>query len=165
MAEAVAESTKEFSAETKDLAEKSVPILRDAFEKQVKEDMPKYQEALDRESKILAENLEKELTEKVQKHFDDTSAKCQAILREEFPDLQDPDLLDKMVASVADILERLGEEYYSDKVKTQVEEISKKWDQIGMVGKPGDGDETLNKQFVASLMYLAAMKIDKESVE
>ena len=149
----------------KELAETSVPVLREAFEKQVEKDMPKYQAALDKEGTALKANLEKELDKKIRDQFDAMSAKYQTILREEFPDLEDPELLDKMYASFTDIIDGLRKEYYNDKVAGQLEGISNKYYEFEMADVPKEGEPSLNMQFVASLMYLAALKIDEGSVE
>ena len=66
--------------------------------------------------------------------------KYQAILREEFPDLQNPELLDKMYASVTDIMDRLTSEYYSDKVRGEIEGINDKWLKMEMADVPRRGD-------------------------
>lgn len=149
----------------KELAETSVPVLRAAFEKQVEKDMPKYRAALDKEGMALKANLEEELDKKIRGQFDAMSAKYQTILREEFPDLEDPELLDKMYASLTDIIDGLRKEYYNDRVESQLEGISKKYYEFELADLPKEGDPSLNMQFVASLMYLAALKIDEGSVE
>lgn len=149
----------------KGLAEQSIPVLREAFEKQVEKDMPLYQEALNEEGTILRENLERELDKKIKAKFDEMSVKYQAILREEFPDLEDPELLDKMYGSFADIIDGLRQEYYNEKVASQIDGISKKYMDFEMAELPKEGEPSVNMQFVASLMYLAALKIDEGSVE
>ncbi len=152
--------------QAKALAEKSVPVLREAFEKQVEKDMPKYRAALDKEGLALKENLEKELDKKVKAKFDEMSVKYQAILREEFPELEDPALLDKVYGSFTDIIDGVRKEYYNDKVKGELEGISEKYFAFEMAEVPTDEDApSINMQFVASLMYLAALKIDEGSVE
>lgn len=151
--------------EAKGLAETSVPILREAFTKQVNEDMPKYRAALDAEGATLTKNLEAELDKKIRDHFDKTSVKYQAILRDEFPDLENPELLDKMYASVTDIIDGLAAEYYNEKVQAQLEGINDKWLAFEMAEPPKEGEPSLDRQFIASLMYLAALKIDKGSVD
>ncbi len=147
------------------LKETSLPVLQAAFTAQVEKDKPKYQEALNREGGILTKNLETELEKKLREHFEQSSAKYQAILREEFPDLQDAKLLDKMYASVTDVMDRLADEYYSDQIREQVEGINDKWHKFEMAEDPKEGEPSLEMQFVASLFYLAAMKIDEKSVE
>lgn len=166
MATARAEELSEKAIESaKGLAEQSLPVLRKAFEDQVNKDMPEYRKALEEEGTILRKNLEAELNTKIQAHFEESSEKYQAILREEFPDLEDPELLDKLYESFADIMDGLRQEYYNDKVASQLEGISDKYMKFEMAELPKEGEPSLNMQFVASLMYLAAMKIDEGSVE
>ena len=147
------------------LAKQALPVLRKAFEDQVNEDTPAYRKALQEEGDILRKNLEAELNTKIQAHFEQSSEKYQAILREEFPDLEDPELLDKVYDSFADIMDGLRQEYYNDKVAAELEGISDKYMNFEMAEPPKEGEPSINMQFVASLMYLAAMKIDEGSVE
>ena len=149
----------------KELADTSIPVLREAFEKQVEKDMPKYRAALDKEGVALKATLEQELDKMVRAKFDEMQVKYQAMLREEFPDLEDPELADKMYASFADILDGIRSEYYNEKVATQVQGIQDKYFAFEKAEQPKEGDPSLNMQFVASLMYLAALKIDEGSVE
>jgi hypothetical protein len=149
----------------KALAENAVPVLQKAFTEQVNKDMPKYRAALDREGMALKENLETELDKKIRAHVDEASVKYQAILREEFPDLENPELLDKMYASITDIMDRLANEYYNEKVAQALEGINDKWLKFEMAELPAEGEPSFDRQFIASLMYLAALKIDEGSVD
>ena len=151
--------------EVEKLRKTAEPILREAFMAQVKKDTPKYSAAVDKEREILMKNLESELDEKIRAHFQKSSEKYQAILREEFPELKDPELLDAMYSSVVDIMDRLVDEYYSDKVQSEIEGLNEKWKKFEMAELPAEGEPQLTQQFLASLLNLAAMKIDDKSVE
>lgn len=147
------------------LAENSLPVLREAFSAQVKKDQSKYTETLNRERDLLLKTLQSQLDEKIRAHFHQTSLKYQSILREEFPELEDPKLLDQMYSSVVDIMERLVEEYYSERVRHQIEEMNTMWLEFDIADLPAAGETPLEQQFVASLLHLAALKVDRKSVE
>lgn len=147
------------------LADSSLPVLREAFAAQVEKDMPKYSDVVSRESDLLRTDLEKQLDEKVRAHFQQTSLKYQEILKQEFPELEDPKMLDQLYSSIVDIMERLVEEYYSDRVREQIEEMNKMWLDFEMAEEPAEGETPLEQQFAASLLHLMALKIDKKSVE
>lgn len=147
------------------LADNAVPVLKEALIAQVEKDTPKYSAALDAERVALMENLESELDKKVRAHFEKSSEKYQTILREEFPELRDPKLLDAAYASILEIMDQLVEEYYSDKVRNEIEGLNQKWLEFEMAELPAEGEPQLEQQFLAALLTLAAMKIDEESVE
>lgn len=153
-------------SQLKDLRTKCEPILKEAFSEQVNKDRDAYQAALNRETTLLKENLENSLREKMHKYFEEeASPRYQAILREEFPELQDPEMLEKLSASMTDAFQNLIDEYYTENLQREVEDINHKYFAFEKAEVPAEGDAKLNKEFVASLMYLAALKIDPDSVE
>ncbi len=161
-----AESTSQEAVKhAKALAETSLPVLREAFTAQVNKDRAKYQDALDKEREVLSKNLQTALEKKLRAHLDESSSKYQEILRDEFPDLQDPKLMEQMYANVANMMDRLVEEYYSAEIRGQIEGMNDKWLKFDLAELPKEGEPTLEMQFVASLFYLAAMKIDEKSIE
>jgi multidrug efflux pump subunit AcrB len=165
-AKARAESTsKDALRHVTALKENSLPVLQEAFTAQVNKDTRKYQAVLDHEGQLLTKNLQTELEKKLRAHFEESSAKYQAILRDEFPDLEDPELLDKMYANVDGVMDRLVQEYYSDQIKQQIDGMGDKWLEFETAEEPQGDEPSLEMQFVATLFYLAAMKIDEKSVE
>jgi multidrug efflux pump subunit AcrB len=147
------------------LKKTAVPVLKEAFTAQVEKDTPKYSAAVDRERETLMKNLESELEKKITAHFEKASEKYRAILREEFPELKDPALLDAMYSSVVDTMYRLVEEYYSDKVRDEIQGLNDKWLEFEMAELPAEGEPPLEQQFLAALLNLAAMKVDDKSAE
>ena len=159
------QSTDPALAQVRKLQENAVPVLKEAFLAQVDKDTPKYSAAVDREREILMKNLESELDKKIRAHFQKASEKYQVILAEEFPELKDPELLDAVYSSVIDIMDRLVQEYYSDKVKNEIEGLNEKWLELEMAELPTAKEPPLQQQFLAALLHLAAMKVDETSVE
>ena len=159
------DSSESARREFERLRENAEPVLRDVFTAQVEKDTPKYSAAVDRERVTLIGNLQSELDKKIKAHFEKSSEKYQAILREEFPELKDPKLLDAMYSSVVEIMDRLVEEYYSDKMRNEIEGLNQKWLDFEMAELPAKGEPQLEQQFLAALLHLAAMKVDDKSVE
>ncbi len=147
------------------LQKNALPVLQKAFTDQVEKDKDTYSDKIDEERQKLQKNLETKLNEKIQAHFEKASEKYQAILKDEFPELEDPELLDAVYSSVVDIMDRLVEEYYSEKVRSEIQGLNDKWADFEMAELPSGDDEPLEKQFLAALLHLAAMKIDDASVE
>ena len=151
--------------EVEKLKESAVPLLQEAFTAQVEKDSAKYSAAVDKERETLMKNLESELDKKIKAHFQKSSEKYQAILREEFPELKDPELLDAMYSSVVDTMDRFVDEYYSEKVKNEIEGLNDKWNAFEMAEVPTEEGPTLHVQFLGALLRVGAMKIDDQAVE
>jgi hypothetical protein len=147
------------------LKENAVPVLQEAFTARVQEDTEKYRDAVDQEKGILMQNLEVELERKIRDHFQKASEKYQAILRQEFPELEDPELMDAVYSSIVDTMDRLVEEYYSDKVSEEIEGLNDKWEKFEMAELPAEGELKMEQQFLAALLHLAAMKVDDQAIE
>ncbi len=147
------------------LKDTSLPVLQKAFEDQVNKDRDKYTDLLNKEGQTLSQNVQAELEKKLRAHFEEQSSRYQAILQEEFPDLKDPELSDKMYSAVTDVLDRLVNEYYSAQIQDQIQQMNDQWREFEMAEMPKQDEPNLEMQFVASLFYLAAMKIDKRLAE
>lgn len=142
------------------LVENSRPVLTEAFQKQAEADMPKYTEAFTRERDKLRANLEVRLGEKIKNRYEAAGERYQEILREEFPQVEDPELLVQVYASMEQIMEKLVQKYYSEQVRREFQEMQSTWDDFDMADLPGEGEPSLEQQFVASLLQLAADKLN-----
>jgi hypothetical protein len=56
----------------------------------------------------------------------------------------------------------LAEEYYSEQVSDQIEGMDELWREFEMAELPGPDDPRLEQQFVAALLLVASMKLDKK---
>jgi len=158
------ESSEPAKKELRLLIENCQPVLTEAFQKQAEADMPKYTEVFTQERDKLRANLEVRLSREITARYQETGERCQEILREEFPQVQDPELLVKVYTSIEGIMEKLVEKYYSDQVHQELQELQHTWDDFEMADLPGPGEPPLEQKFVTSLLRLAADKLDKGPV-
>jgi len=163
--ERIEDSSPEALKQVQRLQKTALPKLQEAFNAQVEKDRPKFMSALEMERDALLGNLQNQLEVKIKDHMEEASDKYQAILQDEFPELEDPELLDDMFSSIVNIMDRLAEEYYSDKIRGEIEGLNEKWNNFEMADVPGEGEPRLEQQFLAALLNLAAMKVDEQSVE
>ncbi|MFH1266834.1 MAG: hypothetical protein ABIK89_13985 [Planctomycetota bacterium] len=162
--ERVNESSKPALDEFNRLVENCKPVLTEAFQKQAEADMPKYTAAFTQERDTLMANLESRLSQKITARYQETGERCQAILREEFPQVEDPELLVQVYTSIEGIMEKLVEKYYSEQVRQELQDLQGTWDDFDMADVPTEGAPPLEQQFMASLLQLAADKLDKGPV-
>jgi len=158
------ESSKPALKEFHRLVENCQPVLIEAFQKQVEADMPKYTEVFTQERDKLRANLEVRLGGKITARYEAAGERYQEILREEFPQVEDPELLVQVYTSMEQIMEKLVDKYYSEQVRRELQEMQSTWDDFDMADLPGEGEPPLEQQFVASLLQLAADKLDSEPV-
>ena len=156
----VDESSQQAIKDVKGLVEHCQPVLMKAFTEQVEKDTPKYTAVLNAEKATLMANLEVQLREKILARYQETGDQYQAILRKEFPDLDDPDLVVQLYASIEQIMEKLVQKYYTDQLQGELQELGKTWEEFDMADLPGEGEASLQIQLVASLLQLAADKLD-----
>jgi len=158
--ERIEQSAGPAQARLQDVYEHCTPVLTEAFQNQVDADMPKYTEAFNKERDLFVLNVQEQLGKQVVAHYESMGPKYQAILQEEFPGIDDPDLAVKVYASLDQTMEKLVQTYYTDQLQTKVEELTEAWEQFEMAEPTEEG---LERQFLAALLQLAAYKIDDGS--
>jgi len=138
------------------------PVLIEAFQKQVEADMPKYTEVLAKQRDELVDNLQFRLSEKITARYEGAEKQYQAILQEEFPQVQDPEMLVQVYASISQIMDKLVEKYYSGQLREEIEELSKTWEEFEMADFPAAEDPTLEQQIIASMLKVAALRFEAQ---
>lgn len=149
--------------ELRALVDNCTPMLTKAFREQAEADMPKYTEVLANERDELVDNLQFRLSEKITARYQATQKQYQAILQEEFPQVEDPELLVQVYASMAQIMDKLVEKYYSGQLRHEIEELSQTWNQFDTADLPAEGASSLEQQLMASLLHVAYLKVNAET--
>jgi hypothetical protein len=145
------------------LVNSCTPVVTTAFRERAEADMPKYTEALAAERDVMVTNLQTRLQEKVNDRYRQTEEKFQAILQEEFPEADDPELIVQTYTSIEQILEKLIQKYYSDELEREVEELSLTWEDFEMAELPGEDEVSLEQQLMAGLLRLASLRLESKS--
>ena len=151
---------KQFQA----MVDHCTPVLTKAFSDQAQADMPKYTKVLEEQQEILVKNLESRLGERVNARWEAAGDRYEAILREEFPQIDNTDLLVQMYASLEQIMEKLVAKHYSDEIREQVEGINETWNEFEMADSPAEGEPPLEQQFLAALLQLAAYRLEGQTI-
>jgi len=149
--------------EVQALVEHCQPVLTKAFTDQVEKDTAKYTEVLTKERELLVANLEKRLHERIMARYEEAGKQYQEILKEEFPDMDDPDTAVQLYASISQILEKLVQSYYTDQMDSQVKKLGETWEKFDMAEVPGEGEPGLERELLASLLQVAADKFATDS--
>jgi hypothetical protein len=140
------------------------PVLTKAFSEQAQADMPKYTEVLNEQRETLVKNLQSRLGDRVNARWEATGDRYEAILREEFPQVENADLIVQMYASLEQIMEKLVAKHYSDEIRQEVEGISDTWNNFEMADFPAEGKPPLEQEFLAELLQLAAYRLKGQTI-
>jgi hypothetical protein len=146
------------------LVDHCTPVLTKAFSDQAQADMPKYTEVLDAQRELLVKNLETRLGDRITARCEAAGERYEAILREEFPQVDDSELLVQMYASIEQIMEKLVAKYYSEQIRQEVEGVADSWDDFEMADLPAEGETPLEQEFLAELMQLGAYRLKGQTI-
>ena len=149
----------EYMRQVQILRENCVPVLTKAFTEQAKADVPKYTAAIRAETDILKENLEAKALERVTAKYQEAQAKYTELLQEEFPEIDDPEIFVRMNSNIDKVTAHLVEKYYSEHLHNELLGLYDSWDAFTVADAPGDGDTTVAKQLIGSLLQLVELKL------
>ena len=154
----------QYVEQVKAVIEESTPKLQEAFLNQVKEDMPKYSALVVEERERLMETFPDRVRERITERYEEVGGEYQDILREEFPEVDDDETYDKMKNEVYKIVDQLVEKYYAEQVREEILRTYDGWDHFAMVDPIREGDISLEKQLMATLLELVKLRLEDTTV-
>jgi len=144
--------------QTMSLVDTARPVLTDAFYAQAKADASKYAEALEDERDMLMVNLQERMERQLQDHYKAILQRHEAVLKEEFPDLND-EQLNQMASNIEKATQQLIDEYYVERMRTELEDMFKTWDEYPIADPPGPRDIPLEEELIGLLMEILTSKL------
>jgi membrane-associated HD superfamily phosphohydrolase len=157
------DNTDRYVGEVKMLVDNSLPVLKNAFMEQAKQDTPKYTAAIETQRDELLASLPKELENQITQHYQDILKRHERILKEEFPDLTDEQLV-RVAANLEKATKRLVEKYYVDRMSGELEALYQTWDRFPPADPPGPNDPELGQQMIGCMMELMIVKATETEV-
>ncbi len=110
------------------LAEEQGPYVADVFREQAQADSKLYAEAFDKEREVLIQNLQTNLEHKLTESYTAILDQQETMLQEEFPVLRDPEHLANIRDNMEKVYDKIGQRYYVDYLKDELESIAEKLD-------------------------------------
>ena len=97
----------------------------------------------------------------VEDHWEDALNKHEAILREEFPEIQDRKKSARIIANVDLAIQKLVQKYYIGEFEKQFTDLYAIYDDFGYADAPDSktGEKGLPTQFVGQLLELMKLKL------
>lgn len=152
-----------YQSELTSLVEAATPMLREAIQDQMQEDMPQYEEALTEQRLLLIENLQARLKQKLSGQQDELLDKYKAILKEEFPQIDDEERHARMIANVKTAMDQLVQKYYVDEFREHLERMYELWETWPVADPVPEGGDPLADQAFGYLLELLQVKLAGET--
>ena len=147
---------KQYLGELEKLAREAGPKVSDAFYSQAKRDFPVYLNKFGSERDTLVSNLQRRLDTRLTERFNQSLKQHEALLKEEFPLADKPEMHERMRQNVEVALERLSKKYYADQLNVMLFALFDAWDAFPAAPKPLPGEVPLEDQFIGTLLDIAA---------
>lgn len=154
-------NSKQYNQEFQKLWKSVNPKLKQAFEEQLKEDSPRFRAAFVTQRDLFAKNIRGKLEGALEDHWEDALNKHEAILREEFPEIQDRKKSARIIANVDLAIQKLVQKYYIGEFEKQFTDLYAIYDDFGYADAPDSktGEKGLPTQFVGQLLELMKLKL------
>jgi hypothetical protein len=135
------------------LVDETSPAISQAFSAQVKKDLPSYIQSMEKERDQLREDLQTELTKRLNAHYERLLAQQDHTLKEEFPLIKDEQLHSRMMRNIDLAVQRMIKKHYIDEMGNGLQGIFQNLDDFPPAG-PAPKGLTLSDEFVAYAIEL-----------
>ena len=152
-----------FTKEIETLVNHSAPTISKAFAERATKDMPLFLDAAGNQRDQLAENLQKKIEERLIAHHKKLLEKHAKLTNEEYPDIQDAETRDRMMANILVVVDRAAKKYIIQEFETELNELFVKWDHFPIADLPEKGELPLEDQFIGNLIELLQLKLVQSS--
>jgi hypothetical protein len=133
------------------------PVLN-AFNDQIKADLPLVTASLGKERENLAVNLRSRIEGQLEGQYKKALDDHRKILAEEFPSIKDDLALDRMTENFKEAFKPLVKAHYGDQIQAEFNKMYKTWDEFPIDDSKEDRDELANKLY-GMLFELMKMKL------
>jgi hypothetical protein len=150
---------KQYLGQLETLAKAAGPALSDALSSQAKRDMPTYLKLVEAERDQLVNNLQQRLDKKLAQRVEKSLEQHEALLKEEFPLADKPEVHQRMMENVGVALERVSKKYYADELKSEMVAFYDAWDKFPAAPKPAPGEISLEDQLIGTLLEVLTERL------
>ncbi len=144
--ERLAEHSDVVEQELMALVSETVPPISDAVYAQTRRDFPKYVNVLERQGKVLMENVEQIFLTQVKAQYHDYLAVHRDVLRQEFPEYASDKNVDRVMNEFEETFNRIVERYYLEELRREANETAALWAAIEPLPTPAPGEPSLEEQ-------------------
>jgi hypothetical protein len=109
---------------------------------------------MEAESDAFSAGMKEQLARRVEEHSRKAVARHEAILRAEFPQVNNDETMHRMTANLGTAMERTVKKYYVNQLDEQMQALYGGWSKFPAAPAPGKGDPPLNDTLIADLQEL-----------
>jgi hypothetical protein len=153
------QNTDRYVKQAELLADETAPALRDAFARQAEKDTPAILKAMEAEGDKFSASMKEQLAQRVERHSRQAVARHEAILRAEFPQVNDEKAMQRMTNNLGVAMERAAKKYYVNQADDQLKRLYDGWAKFPAAPKPGKADMPVNDQLIADLLELLTHRL------
>lgn len=153
------DNSNKYMGEVQKVADACTPSLQKAADEQVKKDMPRYMEAVNKEIPILRVHMQDSLDTRLQKHYHDQLEHQQQILIKAEPKVNDPKVRERVMAYLEATVKGLERKYYVDPLKRTLDGLTQAWDRFPVAKAPGKGEMPTSKEWISVGWKLVGLKL------
>jgi len=150
--------------EVQKLTDTVSPVLGDAFASQFQKDMPAYIHNLELESGKFRENMETQLSARMDNYYLKAIDKHMPILEEEVGNLSESQK-ERMALNLHRAAHQLVQKYNVTQMNNEIDRLYKVWETFPEAKQPGKNEEPLDKQWVAGWLDLAGYRLAQKPVQ
>jgi signal transduction histidine kinase len=158
IAEQPAEFSEPLTRQIMALAEQEGPFVAEAFREQAQEDSQLYVAAFDEERTTLINNLQSQLETKMTASYATMLNEQEQMLKEEFPELEDPEKMQNIRDNMEKIYDKLSKRYYVEFLKDELEDIAVSLDGFPK-SEPNDENIPVGEQIATEFLELVRMML------
>jgi signal transduction histidine kinase len=158
IAEQPAEFSEPLTRQIMALAEQEGPFVAEAFREQAQEDSQLYVAAFDEERTTLINNLQSQLETKMTASYATMLDEQEQMLKEEFPELEDPEKMQNIRDNMEKIYDKLSKRYYVEFLKDELEDIAVSLDGFPK-SEPNDENIPVGEQIATEFLELVRMML------
>ncbi len=141
-----------------------LPPVATALFEQIEEDLPTLAQTVEQQGKEVADHLEETIRKDLEARYRAAEGKYRQILHEEFPEITDAKVLERMTAQIEGAFAKLIRRYHLKEYRERVERTSKLWQEIPPAPLPPGGTRALGKQLESEVRQWVRMKLVAEAL-
>tara|TARA_B100000029_G_scaffold497965_1_gene566149 strand:+ start:1432 stop:2166 length:735 start_codon:yes stop_codon:yes gene_type:complete len=152
---------QEYEAEFKRIWGTVQPRLIKAFREQIQEDSPRFKTAFIAERDQFERNIKIKFKEALREHYKKALDRHEAILRTEFPELQDKQRSARVIAKTQLAIDELIDKYYIGPLEKEFQTLYASYEEFPIADPPDlkTGEKPLPSQFVGQALELLKLKL------
>jgi hypothetical protein len=144
--------------EVRQFVRHSRPVLTNAFESQIKRDLPNFLKAAEKERDTFATELqmrlEKSLDSQYEKLNKELVDRFERVLTEQYPEAKDEKIRRKIEKNLDKVAERLVRKYYISQLETDLTTLYTLYDNFPTASAPDKDELPLENQLMSYLLEL-----------